>query len=234
MLENVDHYTLKEKLSWGEPAKVRLGDAAKVDTLDTLETTSGTASSAPSSRSGSPSPRNSRASSKEIVNSGLTTTDTIADQSCRSPGQRMVTMWNISHTYNDQMVLEELRDGGFQMTRDIDLFYMPVDPAGLHLGCCLISFTDNSIRHEFLSAFQGRPLRLAGPTARLKVQITSTSELELLMSFGTSSAKLQQELACPLKATSTRKAQFCPFCGNHVGHSSNFCVQCGSSLKQLR
>jgi hypothetical protein len=248
LLENVETNSVWEKFRWEmspadaeEPAKVLLRDEED-------ETTTGTttpASERSSSRSDPPSPGNTgrrRGASKDVtVNSGLTKADVTAEKAQSNPGQQMVTMRNISYMYTEQMVLEELWDGGFQQLRDFEFFYMPVDPAGVHLGCCLVGFTDNAIRNEFLSAFQGRSLRLAGPTALpLKVQSTSSRELELLMSYGTSSAKVQQELpepvklVCPLKAKAPRKAQFCPFCGNHVGHSNNFCSQCGSSLMQLR
>jgi hypothetical protein len=136
--------------------------------------------------------------------------------------------------YTEHMVMEELRDGGFQQPRDIDFVYMPVDcVSGVHLGCCFINFVDSAIRNEFLSAFDGRCLRLAPASPRLQVQNTAPQDLDLLLTYGFSEAGKQEEpQQCPLKAS--RRAQFCPFCGNHVGGSFNFCSQCGSSLTQLR
>jgi hypothetical protein len=243
LLENVDQILPRDNLRWKmapvdaeQPVKIVLQEEDE-------ETTTGTStpgSDRSSSRSNPPSPgiaARTRLSSKEL----LMKKHSIAEQALELPGQ-MVTLRNISPMYTEQMVLEELQDGGFQQPRDIDFFYMPVDSnTGMHLGCSFVNFVDNAVRNEFVSAFEGRSLRLAGPTApELKVQNTSRMELEQLLSFGSPAARNQQEplesnnLGCPLNAQASRKACFCPFCGNHVGCRFNFCSQCGSSLMQLR
>lgn len=243
MFENVDHRLPGENLRWHmatahaeEPAKILLQEEEDETTTGTTTPASGR-----SSRSKNSSPGISvRQSSEEV----FMKKDLAAEQALGLPGQ-MVMLRNISPAYTEQMVLEELADGGFQQPRDIDFFYMPVDCnfSGMNRGCCFINFVDNAIRNEFFSAFEGRSLRLSGPTApQLKVQSISQKELELFLGgFDAPGAagKQQEQLesntfACHVKAKAPRKAQFCPFCGNHVGSSFNFCSQCGSSLADLR
>lgn len=154
---------------------------------------------------------------------------------------QLVVIRNISHVYDEQMFMEELRDGGFLQPRDFDDCYMPLDNnTGMHLGCCVINFLDFAVRNEFFAAFQDRALRLAPLTAqRLCVQSTSRKELKGLSEKLKQAARAQPESqqqqsgpACHLKTA--RRAQFCPFCGSHVAPDFNFCSSCGSSLGSLR
>lgn len=244
LLENVDLSSPWEGQRWHmsaaeaeEPAKILLKDEDEKDETTTGTTTPGSGRS--SSRSNPPSPGTRgrrRESFKEISNkSSLTGASINAEQANQCATGLMVTMTNISHMYTEHMVIEELRDGGFQQLRDIDFFYMPMDcVSGVHHGCCFINFVDKAVRNEFLSAFEGRCLRLAGPASpRLQVQNTAPEDLEQFLTYGFSPGQVQEEpQRCPLKTP--RRAQFCPFCGNHVGSSFNFCSQCGSSLMQLR
>jgi hypothetical protein len=144
----------------------------------------------------------------------------------------MVTVRNISYMYTEQMLLEEFRDGGFGLQRDFAFFCMPVGPAGVHLGYCLVGFRGSAIRNQFFAAFQDRPLRDAGPTAPpLKIQATSSRELEPLarLGIGTPSAaksklqqvKQKQQQMMPVPAKAPRTNEFCPFCGNHASCCRN-------------
>lgn len=152
----------------------------------------------------------------------------------RAPGKAgkrgtecIAIMRGISPAYTEQMLLEELRDGGFQAPRDFDDLLMPMQ-GDKHAGCCFIYFVDEAIRNAFLSAFKGFPLRLAEPEAPcIDVQPASTQALEWLYCYW----KLRQQAGQVPPPTAPRRAQFCPMCGNHAGSRVNFCSQCGTQLR---
>jgi hypothetical protein len=229
LLEDVEsNFSLWEKSKW-EMSPAKAEEPAKVLLRDEDETTTGstTPPSERSSLSDAPLPDKTGGrggSLKVTVDSGLARKHngrlTVAEQIHDDPnsGHVMVTMWNISDTYTEQMVLEELWDGGFQQFRDFNFFYMPADLAGVHFGCCLIGFTNNAIRNEFASAFQGRPLRLAGPTALpLKVQVTSRREFGVLTRFGSASAHVQHRT----QVTPAIPLNYCAYCGNLASSCRN-------------
>jgi hypothetical protein len=166
----------------------------------------------------------------------------------KQDADQLVIIRNISHVYNEQMFLKELRDGGFLQPRDFDDFFMPLDNnTGMHLGCCVINFLDSAVRNEFFSAFQYRALRFAPLTAAQRLCVQSTTRKELLKQFSNSAATVsevkqaaraqpesqqQSGPACHLK--NARRFQYCPYCGSHVAPAFNFCSSCGNSLMSLR
>lgn len=71
-----------------------------------------------------------------------------------------VMMRNLPNKYTQQMLLEELQDGGFRLQNDIDFFYLPMDHSNAaNLGYCFINFVETALANAFASAFQGKKMR---------------------------------------------------------------------------
>lgn len=71
-----------------------------------------------------------------------------------------VMMRNLPNKYTQQMLLEELQDGGFRLQNDIDFFYLPMDHSNAaNLGYCFINFVETALANAFASSFQGKKMR---------------------------------------------------------------------------
>ncbi|CAK0791454.1 unnamed protein product, partial [Prorocentrum cordatum] len=169
---------------------------------------------------------------------------------------------NLPRSYTEEVLLEELWDGGFRRGADFDALRMVED--GARLGC-VIAFRTAFARNAFVAAFHGRKLRGASGRAEDVVTVTAApaagparppgppsrqwSTVPLAMQL-----KAVRALPCALAsavppgtqghaapAASPGKAfwhagqdtMFCPSCGDRQAMSSKFCGACGTRLPQM-
>eukprot|EP00406_Dinophysis_acuminata_P082064 CAMPEP_0179257794 /NCGR_PEP_ID=MMETSP0797-20121207/24975_1 /TAXON_ID=47934 /ORGANISM="Dinophysis acuminata, Strain DAEP01" /LENGTH=257 /DNA_ID=CAMNT_0020965789 /DNA_START=32 /DNA_END=803 /DNA_ORIENTATION=+ len=71
-----------------------------------------------------------------------------------------VMMRNLPNKYTQQMLLEEIHDGGFRLQHDFDFFYLPMDHSNAaNLGYCFINFVETALANAFAAAYQGKKMR---------------------------------------------------------------------------
>jgi len=105
-----------------------------------------------------------------------------------------VMMRNLPNKYTQQMLLEELQDGGFRLQRDFDFFYLPMDHSNAaNLGYCFINFTQTALANAFAAAFQGKKMRRFNSNKTVVVMPASIQGFEKNYEYYSSTRVAQAE-----------------------------------------
>jgi len=152
------------------------------------------------------------------------------------PVATTLSLQNVPAQYTPEMLLAEIRDGGFRLHRDFDFFHVLQDcEPGTSLRRCIVSFPEEGVAKAFEAAFHDRAPRLAWQVPEFQVCPAACGDLE---------AALFQSAACQAEGVHTasgaawgcpQQARFCPQCGSEADcFRFNFCWRCGESLVPLR
>lgn len=168
-----------------------------------------------------------------------------------------VTVRNLPPGFTKEVLLQELRDAGFQRDRDFDHLYLSSDVGSVKSDSSLfiINLVNETVRWAFTAAFDGRELhcdRSNGHHAfsRCLAVAATTAEERQAAAFPVTEAgpammqqmQRQQQVASftaptprPLPMQHVQQeARFCYDCGGPIKRNFRFCVQCGASLQDLR
>lgn len=105
-----------------------------------------------------------------------------------------VMMRNLPNKYTQQMLLEELQDGGFRLQQDFDFFYLPMDHSNAaNLGYCFINFVETALANAFAAAFQGKKMRRFNSNKTVVVMPASVQGYERNYAYYASTRVVQAE-----------------------------------------
>lgn len=105
-----------------------------------------------------------------------------------------VMMRNLPNKYTQQMLLEELSDGGFRLQTDFDFFYLPMDHTNAaNLGYCFINFCQTAMANAFASAFSGKKMRRFNSNKTVVVMPASIQGYDKNYSYYSSTRVVQAE-----------------------------------------
>lgn len=109
-------------------------------------------------------------------------------------GVTTVMMRNLPNKYTQQMLLEELQDGGFRVIHDFDFFYLPMDHSNAaNLGYCFINFVETALANAFAAAFQGKKMRRFNSNKTVVVMPASVQGYERNYAYYASTRVVQAE-----------------------------------------
>jgi len=109
-------------------------------------------------------------------------------------GVTTVMMRNLPNKYTQQMLLEELQDGGFRLQHDFDFFYLPMDHSNAaNLGYCFINFVETALANAFAAAFQGKKMRRFNSNKTVVVMPASVQGYERNYAYYASTRVAQAE-----------------------------------------
>eukprot|EP00929_Paragymnodinium_shiwhaense_P006921 TRINITY_DN110875_c0_g1_i1.p1 TRINITY_DN110875_c0_g1~~TRINITY_DN110875_c0_g1_i1.p1 ORF type:complete len:522 (+),score=112.32 TRINITY_DN110875_c0_g1_i1:188-1753(+) len=105
-----------------------------------------------------------------------------------------VMMRNLPNKYTQQMLLEELADGGFRVQHDFDFIYLPMDHTNAaNLGYCFINFVQTALANGFAAAFQGKKMRRFNSNKTVVVMPASIQGFERNYAYYSSTRVAQAE-----------------------------------------
>jgi len=144
---------------------------------------------------------------------------------------QLFTVQHVPKQYTDELVSQELADGGFRHLRDYGFLFVPQDFCQKGIGILFIGFQTSAVAHAFKAAYQGRYLLLASSGKALEVTPCTAEDVQraalILCSV------MGKESYSPM---GVQQPRFCQFCGNMFRNRGRlrpfrFCPDCGAEIQ---